>query len=792
MKLYILTFLLLLIASTSFSQPPKKTVAKEKPEASSKSDKAMEEAMKGMSEEDKAEMRKMVKEVMPDMMKETGPDPVSFTDNKSLVPSRDALRINNISKKTFTDADITTNAALLYTKLAVKIKADEKAIISRVLTQTHDGSSLMSAAVTCLMQGHYQASMGLAMKAVLADPKNVTYQSNLAAILSQSGYPENAIPLLKKLSAQFPRNSTVLNNLGYAWLSLGEIDTARRYLGYAAMRNPNNPETQLCRGFIEELKGDPKKAADNYVESFEELPNPFTETMAKNVKAGDRLNEIDFEKIKSRITIYEYFKKDWIKIPVLKDDVSAYDNNMSIKNGYEKMFDQLNKDIEAMSAASNAEVDALMDKGMDQFARTMAKENMKGLSMMSMPAVYVQKILVAYLKKWTEDYTRQYDSLKVQINIKKKEMTKSADDDKCKDYERRDNEFMTYANPLIRDFNVQRMEAFRVWLNAFCTWSWYITGNPKNVVLTQCITWTNALVELYRSAVSDQVAIARTCVMQNGKDTASIAPPLIPNFTCPPVVSIPIGLDEIRLSAGAMNFDNNSWNIKQAEGMAMPNVTLTFGMDKNDIAEAGKYGNPYVKTGNGSANSSGIGNDDEDQLTPLPNLKDKLTPLSKIPPDELTPLDPRLLDTDKKLTSLDMKKIRQAELARKLLKEAMSTKCPGELPDKNNRKKIFEVRLGKLEMDDVWDEERGAWIDPDGNPRPPLVLSLGKLEVYEWDDDVKAWFNEKGEQLDENFRGTGLGKPTFEEVVENGPQPVINNGLGMMGKAIGFIKGLFN
>jgi Flp pilus assembly protein TadD len=754
MKRILLAFVLLLSMSTPsqlLAQPVKKTVTKEKAPASSDMDKAMEDAMKGMSEEEKAEMRKMMKDVMPEISKKPGSDFGSFTDNKTLVPAKDQLRINSISKKAFTDADISANAALLYSKLMAKIPADEKAIITGILAQAKNGSSLMSAAVVALMQGHYQASMGLAMKAVQADPKNVTNQSNLAAILSQSGYPENAIPLLKKLSAQFPGNSTVLNNLGYAWLCLGEIDTARRYFAYAAVRNPNNPETKLCRGLIEELKGDPKKAADNYVESFEELPNPFTENLAKNVNAQDRLEKIDFEKLKSRITIYEYFKKDWIKIPELSGSVSGYENDMRIKNGYEKMFEALTDTIDLMAKGSSIEMESLLAKGENEFVNTMKKESIKGLNMMSMPAVYIQKILQYYIKNWMEDYLRKGAAMMEDINAKEKIMTQSGPNDKCPDFDRKNNDFLSYANPLIRKFHADRIEEFRVWLNAFCTWSWYITGNPKNTILTACITWTSAIAGMYREAVNGQFAIAKSCVQQNGDGVASIAQPVIPNFTCPPVVSIPFGLDEIRLSAEAINFDDNSSNIHQSEKSHMPNVTLTFGMDRSTIAEAGKYGNPYMKTGNGSVNTSNIGTNDDDELTPLKKITDDLTPLSKIPPDELEPLDPRLLDTENELTPLDMKRIREAELARKVLHDMMSTKCPGELPKKNNKKEKFEV---------------------------------GK-------DEGKPSSNPKVETADENFHGTGLGKSTVDDIVTNGPQPVINNGPGMMNKATGFIKDLF-
>lgn len=786
MKKYLLVSVLLLLMVNAFSQTRSKQ--KEKSPTQSEMDKLMEDEMKGMSEEEKAEMRKMMKVVMPEMAKKPGSDVVSFTDNKKLVPAKDVNRINSISKKIFNDADVSSNTTLLYNKLMAKIPASEKAIITSVITKAKTGSALMEAAIISFMQGHDHAAMGLAIKAVQAEPKNVNHQNNLAAILSQSGYPEKAIPYLKKLSAQFPSNSTVLHNLGYAWLGLGEIDTARIFFGYAAARNPNNPETKLCRGVIEELRGDPKKAADHYVESFEQSPNPFTENMAKNVKGEGRLEKIDFEKLKSRITIYEYFKKDWIKIPALADDVSAYENNMKIKNGFSNMFTELDDKIDAMVEASSTEMEALSDKSETEFAEAMMKESIKGLSMMSMPAVYIQKILMAHIIKWQQDYIIEYKELLETIQSRRTVMTKTGSNDKCPDFDRKNNEFLTYANPLIRKFHATKIEEGRVWLNAFCTWSWYITGNPKNTVMTQCIAWTSFITQMYKSAINDQDAIAKSCVSQNSDGVTYTAVPVIPNFTCPAVVNIPFGLDELRLSAETINFDNNDWNIKKTDDVQGHNVTLAFGVDKNDITEPGKYGNPFAKTGNGSINTSGIGN--EEELTPLKKIMDDLTPISKISPDELTPLNPALMDADKKLSSRDFKKIRNAELTRRLLNEMMKTKCPGELPEKKRRKPKFEVGLGTLELEDYWDEEKQSWINSQGEKVKKLETGLGDLEL--WDDEMQAWVNAKGEYRFKDGFTVGFGKLELLDIETNGFQTVINNGLEAIGTVKNFIKGLFD
>jgi hypothetical protein len=291
---------------------------------------------------------------------------------------------------------------------------------------------------------------------------------------------------------------------------------------------------------------------------------------------------------------------------------------------------------------------------------------------------------------------------------------------------------------------------------------------------------------MYKGAIEDQYAIEKSCVKQNGDGVTDIPVPAIPNFTCPAVVSIPVGLDELRLSADAVNFDSNDWNIKQADGTTIPNITLTFGMDKNDITEPGKYGNPYIKTGNGSMNTSGINyaKNNDKELTPLSKIMDDLAPLSKLPLDELAPLDPSLLNT-KTLNRNDLSKIRNAELARKLLKEMMSAKCPGELPVKK-RKQKFEVGLGKLELEEA------------------LEVGVGELELVTWDEEIKAWVNDDGSPVyDKDWKAikpikVGLGElileetKTIEEVKTNGLQTVINNGLEAIGTVKNFIKGLFN
>ena len=683
MKKYFIacTFLFMLVKADA--QPGKKPAAKQKAPAEKEMNKMMDDEMKGMSEDEKTEMRKMMKTVMPALQDHNDKiaDYPEFTSNKQLVPKKDLARINSIPKKKLLQADMAAYAATLFNKIITRGDAAEVTLAKKIITQNPKANAIGGAAVLCMLQGHPQAAMALSMKAVQADPSNVNWQNNMASLLTQYGYPEQAIPVLQKLKVQFPRNSTVLNNLGQAWLGLGEVDSAFSNIKRAGGLNPNHPEAKETEGVIEETKGNTDKATDDYIKAMEISQNPFTEMLIKNNNGQSKLDKIDFEKLKRSITIYEYFPKDWITIPRLSDNVSGFENDMSIKNGYGKMFEELDAKIEELGKASSAEIEALFEKDETEFVKTMAKENIKGLTMMSKPAGIVQNILQAYLHQWTMDFTKEGQNLTDNIDAQKIVMTKSGKNDKCPDFDRKNNEFLAYANPLIREFHAKKIEEFRVWLNAFCTWSWYMAGNPKNTILTACIAWTAAITEMYEGAIHDQRVEWRSCVKHSGDDVATIAIPEIPNFTCPAVVSIPVGADWQQLSNAAKNFDNNSSGTKKNVNNPIPNHSTAYGADHNTIAQPGR--DPFTKAANGSM-SPGMINDEE--LTPLSKIPlDDLTPLSKIPLDDLTPL-PKIPSDD--LTPLP--DLRKSKLAKELLKKMMKADCKNVKDSKDILKEALE------------------------------------------------------------------------------------------------------
>ena len=815
MKKYLFACILLLMVGAAFAQPGKKPAAKQKAPAQKEIDKMMEDEMKGMSEDEKAEMRKMMKGMMPALQEHnnTIADYPEFTSNKQLVPKKDAGRIAAMSKKKLLQADMAAYSSTLFNKIIKRGGAAEIALAKKIIAQNPKANVIGGAAVLCMLQGYPQAAMALSMKAVQADPSNVNWQNNMASLLTHYGYPEQAIPVLQKLKNQFPRNSTVLNNLGLAWLGLGETDSAMANIKRAGGLNPNHPEAKETEGVIEEVTGNTDKATEDYVKAMENAASPFTEILIKNNKGQNKLDKIDFEKLKRSITIYEYFPKDWIKIPVLYDNVSAYENNMSIKNGFNKMFEELNAKIEAMAEASSAEVAALLEDSVS-FVKTMIKENKKGVNMMSKPAGIVQNILQAYLNKWMADYTKQSGQLMENMNTKHMEMTKSGNNDKCPDFDKKNNAFLVYANPLIRNFYSKKIEEFRMWLNAFCTWSWYMTGNPKNTILTACIAWTAAITGMYEGAIHDQYAIEKSCVKQNGDAVTNIPVPAIPNFTCPAIVSIPVGADWQQLSNAAKNFDNNTSGAKQNAKNAVPNGSTAYGADGNTIAQAGRA--PFTKIANGSI-TPGMINDNE--LTPLSKIPlDDLTPLPKIPLDDLTPL-PKISPDD--LTPLP--DLRKSKLAKELLKKMMSADCKNVKSSKDILKEQLErmmkgvkeleayehiiEQIEKLESEIEQKETNAQKKEQLKKQIEKMQQETDKMDKYEQLQqskkemekimkemdamDDKKFMKDKFDKIIQAVDEMEAAPAILKGIQQNGLQPSISSGIQAPG-AFSPVKGLFN
>ena len=72
------------------------------------------------------------------------------------------------------------------------------------------------------------------------------------------------------------------------------------------------------------------------------------------------------------------------------------------------MIDDLEDKLDALKEASENEANVLMEKGEDAFVKEMMKESIKGINVLSKPAVVVQFVLQNYLADWMKKNVEEY------------------------------------------------------------------------------------------------------------------------------------------------------------------------------------------------------------------------------------------------------------------------------------------------------------------------------------------------------------------------------------------------
>lgn len=620
----IFVVVLLLAGIIAMGQPNKKPATQ--PTGQPDMNKLLEEAMKaeGMSKEEQEEMKKMMKDVIPALSKVNAKtaDYKEFKTNSDLVPRKDPAKIAAMSKKALAKTEVAGYANGLFNKILLKGIPAEMALVKKIIAQTPKAADLSSAAFLAMLQGHPQVALALSIKAVASDPNNLNWQNNMAAMLSSYGFPEQSMPLLRKLKNDLPKNSTVLNNLGQAWLGLGELDSAKKYFSSALKMNPRHPDARNGLGLAEEMNGNRETAQKNYQEAMKQSMNPFTNQLITNSDDKAEKQPLDLEKLKQAIPYFEYFKKDWLgPLPMLSNSVYNHvDDNATLK-AYSKLSDNMEDLVKEILDKLDNDLDQTQKKGEDEFVRVMTEETMKGLNMMSKPAVIIIGQLGLFMSQWQDRTSKEVVQLeKWKATLVQKRNTeldaiyKKISDSKgttCKQFKAQldtiENQFLRTFNNRMRSFMMEKSEELRDWFNMYCSWNWYIAGNIKNLILMQDYGFVGILINYTTGAVTSLETRSEHCTPRTDEFTKNVPAPEMPNFDCRPVMSIPAGPEWEELLAGIKDFDNNPYGLKKTEE-PVPNVDAAYGLS-DLLAEPAIA--PFVNTADGSVSPANYVNPDD-------------------------------------------------------------------------------------------------------------------------------------------------------------------------------------
>lgn len=279
--------------------------AKEKPPTQKEMQEMMKEMQQGldeMSPEDKKEMEKMgVK--LPDLkaLQKTTKNisdaqlKTAWEEDNRIVPVKDAKRIAAIAptpSKSALPMYITRVHQAVSDYLSPQDKKDAEAVYQYGLSKSPAG---MGNAAIGLWMGKYPLLAVYIMgKACAGDPADVNNVNNYAAMLSMLGAEQLSLPILQQLNAQYPGNSTILNNIGQAWFGLGDLDRSSKYLDSAIRIYSYHSQANLTKAKIEESKGNIPAAAEAVRKSIKTAYSMKKEEQLNKYKKPAGHNDIDW------------------------------------------------------------------------------------------------------------------------------------------------------------------------------------------------------------------------------------------------------------------------------------------------------------------------------------------------------------------------------------------------------------------------------------------------------------------------------------------------------------------
>lgn len=188
------------------------------------------------------------------------------------VPSKNTTLIAAIPKITLTPAMLPSYIKSLNDYINKGLATDAKFTAENAYTyfkNNHCDAQMMgNEAIGFWTMGYPAIAVYLAGKACADDVDDDDLLSNFAAMLSMTGAPHKAIPLLQYLVRRYPDNSTLLNNLGQAWFYLGETDKANVQLDKVVKAFAYHPQANYTQCLIQQSKGNKAQAIEKMKNSL--------------------------------------------------------------------------------------------------------------------------------------------------------------------------------------------------------------------------------------------------------------------------------------------------------------------------------------------------------------------------------------------------------------------------------------------------------------------------------------------------------------------------------------------
>ena len=285
----------------------------------------------------------------PDSKMEAG---FQMEEKMTSLPLPDKKRLAAIPAKTFTKSQLVQYVNEIYSKLRTTVSPEAKIEADKVIAgENGNGRNLNAAALAAWYNGSPEIALLLSAKSVVST-NSTNAINNFSAMLNLTGHEEKAVPLLWYAIQLDSTNASLYNNLGTAWLGLGEKQKAKKMFLSSVHYSPNQPEANNSLGCLYEAEGDTKNATAHFENSLKGAYNQNADEHLSKLNPDYNLPVL----MKYHYKAPKYFDQWKIEVPaectdiVQQDSVAkihgAFQNGLaSLLNQYEVFEQQANDDL---------------------------------------------------------------------------------------------------------------------------------------------------------------------------------------------------------------------------------------------------------------------------------------------------------------------------------------------------------------------------------------------------------------------------------------------------------------
>ncbi len=533
----LLLCLLVLPAAAQNKRTEKAPTQKEMQDMMKEAEGMMSEMMEEMSPEDKKMMDSLgmqmpnMKNVSNQLSGVSDKQLVTAWENENrLVPLKDNARIATIAKSV-SDARKLTYITAIQKNLMNRMNPEAIKLCNKLYEainlKSKNSSQSGNMAMGFWMGGKPEMALYLMGKVCIADPKELDNLSNYAAMLSMQGGQQLAIPLLNNLNAKFPRNSTLLNNLGQAWFGLGDIGKADKYLDSAIALYPYHPQANLTKGLIKESKGDKTGAIECVKRS---IKHAYTKDKEEKLRQlGYKLNvkdiRIPFRPGPDPLGLSKTIRPDYPKS--ISELNAVYPLWKQFFADCEAEISKLEKDMQEATQAYTSSVNKMASQTMVAMSKGGTMPGITSEPIFAKKASLAMSERRAYYERKIKDMVAATKQLSDEVLAIRNTHKNAVPEAPCSAHRDAINKRLKALNERKKAYDVESLEVYRKFFNEMAFWQRY-TATDENMynmtIIPYKIEWLRKNAELRPYDMIENVGKYSDCVDEDrGKRLGKLA-----------------------------------------------------------------------------------------------------------------------------------------------------------------------------------------------------------------------------------------------------------------------------